>query len=240
MVLIIERELFMKNIKYGAIFCMVSGSLCAVQQHQPVVNGATKSETMNVSKSSIDVVLPIPKQLQKPQMKLLNTVFENKPMTSVRTKLAYSNAYKVLKSIDTLRKAQPASTPVKYFKSEADEKTFILGSLKLVLDPVRKFLEDVHKYGNIISPLVVESLGEDNKNSLFLSFFQSKNDIELFFEYEVTTIDALQIACIEFITVFGDMFASLSEYALKGYADMIKKLKEEQAAKCAQKTPAKV
>lgn len=174
------------------------------------------------------------KLLKKPQMALLNKVFEERPMAVVRTRVASANAVKTQKAIEILVKAQPPkdrSGKVMYFATEAEESAFIAGNLKLLIDPIRKFFEEVHQYGHLITPIITESLGNNSKNSFLIKFFQTKSDIGAFFEKEVKSVEDLNCACEEFHTVFSDVFASLSEKARKEYERVMDIIKKSQVSK---------
>ena len=183
----------------------------------------------------------IAKPLQCPQMRLLNMIFEKDPAPIVRTKISCARAAATIKAIDTIQKEyetrmlclQQTQEPAlnQYFASNTEECLFIQGQLRSLIDPMRQFFDVIRQHKTIVTPIITESLGITTQNdckSWLLKFFETKENVSIFFDKAITTIDALKEACLEFIKVFGDINASLSERAKKACDDIIRKMQEAQ------------
>lgn len=170
------------------------------------------------------------KKLKCPQMNLLNMVFEERPYAVVRTKITCAKAARALQALNDLQK-NAAPGVKKYFKTDTEERAFITGHLKLLVDPVRQFFDLVRDYKTIVNPVIAESLGisshEYNKSWL-LKFFESKDEATIFFDQEIKSLDDLKRVSLEFIKVFGDVNESLSDRARTLCDDIIRKMQETQ------------
>jgi hypothetical protein len=185
--------------------------------------------------------IAIVKQLKCPQMRLLNMIFEKDPTPIVRTKISGARAAATIKTIDTLQKEyetrmqSPQQTQEliskQYFATNTEESLFIQGQLRSLIDPMRQFFDVIRQHKTIVTPIITESLGitvQNDCKSWLLKFFETKENVSVFFDKAITTIDALKEACLEFIKVFGDINASLSERAQKACDDIIRKMQEAQ------------
>lgn len=88
----------------------------------------------------------------------------------------------------------------------------------IVLLPIKAFFTEIRKAGDMIVPLIKESLGEDAcKSSFLLNYFVLKDaiDIQTYLEKLITTRHALVLFCKEMVTFCGDVQASFSEDVLK-------------------------
>ncbi len=182
-----------------------------------------------------------PKKLKCTQMRLLNIELEDSLSTVVRIKVTCARAIKAINAVDDIQSAIARSETVagkKHFATDEDERLFIAGHMKLLLDPVRQFLALVRKHKSIVTPVIAESLGittKDIDKSWFLKFFESKDDAQIFFDHAIKTLDDVKSSSIEFIVLFGDVYESLSEQTRKACDDMIRKMQEAQKQATEQK-----
>jgi len=142
-------------------------------------------------------------KLTSPKMAVLNTVMEFKPIVMLEMFKTFERAQQLNAAIEKSGKTTR--------EPSARDKEQIKQYLKAVLTPVRDFFTIVKDKGNLIKPLLEESL--KTKTSILAKFFDAKND-EVFFDTEVTTRELLQQACQEYITFFKALEASLSNVAM--------------------------
>ncbi len=186
---------------------------------------------------TFDVLKAEGKKLTVSEMNLLDTVLQGSPIGIVRMDIAYKTALKVLTELNKLE-AQVETKAI----DAAQEKVFLSTQMSSILAPVKEFFDEVHSYVGIIKPLIFESLMgkvrnvqtvqdaliKDEKDCLFLKFFQSPESATNFFETFVKTRADLRLACNEFIVFFKDMRKNLSPKAIDAYRKMIDEIKKNQ------------
>jgi hypothetical protein len=180
------------------------------------------------------------KQLKCPQMRLLNAVFEEKPYSMVRIKITCAKAAKAIQAINELEKAAKPGVK-KYFATDAEERLFITGHLKLLIDPIRQFFDYVREHAAIVAPIIAESLEitpQQVSKSRLLKFFESKEEASTFFDQEIKSVEDLKQVSLEFIKVFSDVNESLSARARTLCDDIIRQMQEAQKQMVEQKTTA--
>lgn len=169
------------------------------------------------------------KKLTCPQVRLLNMVLEENPIAIVRSKMSCARAAKAIQMINDLEKASGTSTAL--FANTQEEQAFINGHLKLMLEPVRQFLDLVREHKSIVKPVITESLAiasNETQKSWLLKFIETQDDVHVFFDKNITTTPSLKQACSEFITVFGDITESLSEKAKSKCDALLAKLQQKK------------
>lgn len=196
-----------KNIiLFGLVSLVLFDNLSAVD----------KADTAKTKNTKVSIPLPKPKKLKSKELELLDAVFEMQPQGTLRARLASNAVLQALKAI--------------YSKNVENESVFVKTQVKNILDPIRKFFESIREYHNLVIPIVEESLGikRDKCSSILINFFTTKQEINLFFDSEIKTVPELEKACLEFLTVFGDLNFSLSESTLKVCDKLIAELKSQQ------------
>lgn len=176
----------------------------------------------------VEIVSKSPaKKLELSKMMLLNKVLEFKPWIAVEMYITGYRAMLISDSIDEdrghkekvtnireLPLYQQEAEAIKIFlrkKSDADR---IKTSLNYVVSPAKEFFKTVRENSKMLKPLLEGSL--QTSNSLLGRFFDAKND-DNFFEKEIKTLDNLQLICLEYITFFKAVEASLTSAAKEKY-----------------------
>lgn len=175
------------------------------------------------------------KKLTSPQMYLLNKQLDQNPLAIARTKITCARCAKAILAVNEIQEKyeathkqnsgeKQASIAKKYFESNELERAFISKHLKLVLEPVKKFFEDILSYKSFITPVIVESLGEKSSKSLLIKFLTTNENVSTFFEHEIKTIEDLKDASVELITVFNDLNENLSKETKKKCDEIIQEM----------------
>ncbi len=215
----------MKKLFYQSFFVAIafSSNLLGIESVTPAQSSTTMVQSQDEFKA---------KKLKCHQMSLLNRALENSPNTVVRSKIACAKAAKTIQAINEIKKAGENQVGIKkYFATDAEERFFILGHLKLMIDPVCQFFGLVREQKAIVTPVIAESLGITTKEvdkSWLLKFFETKEEPLAFFDHSIKSLDDLKSLNIEFIKVFGDVNESLSERARKACDEVIQKMQEAQ------------
>lgn len=153
-----------------------------------------------------------PKKLQNPRMRQLNGILKGLDIGGITggkvaasMKSASDRAWHVYR---TMKKNKTLSGPL-----SPKEASYIA----LILVPVKAFFTQIRTAGDMIVPLIGESLSDQSVGLPYLiSFFASKDsaDIQTYLEKIITTREALVTFCKEMGTFCGDIQESFSEDVL--------------------------
>lgn len=157
-------------------------------------------------------------------MGMLNAILTTHAVGLVRIELAYKAAAKTFKELAAID----------------DNRAVVDQKMTYILAPVKEFFGEVHKYSNLLIPLVKLSIGTNHatgiseKDSLVLTYLTgTEQDAGNFFAKNVTTLPQLVQAAYEFIVFFKDMKASFSPEARaagREYMRMVEQNKRAAAA----------
>lgn len=125
----------------------------------------------------------------------------------------------------SMKSASDRAVHVLKLLGKNDEKTFCgpltpeeVRHIAFILVPVKAFFTQIRRSGDMIVPLIKESLDEQTVGLPYLIvYFASKDDcdIQTYLEKIITTREALVIFCKEMATFCGDVQASFSDDILK-------------------------
>jgi hypothetical protein len=158
--------------------------------------------------------------LKHDSMTFLNNVLKRMPIVTIKLN---STAKAIRKTMKDVKDFTALRTP-------HDELTFVDLQLKLILDPVRDFFDNVIEHSATIKPILEESniLHPQLERPLLLTKFFSpdnKRGIETFCKDEVKNIHGLKKLCAELMHFINDINKSLSSEAKAAYHAKLEEMK---------------
>lgn len=161
------------------------------------------------------------KKLKAREMEQLNLMLTIKPRGTYRIMATQQEAIKTNNMIAELKTK-------KFTKQE--ELVFVTACLNNLLTPIKEFFDTIRENKVIGLPVIRESLytPEKTQEPLLLRYMNTNENTTTFFEKEITSLDTLQSACNEFITLVNDVWANMNKDAKKAYITLLNSKKPQQ------------
>lgn len=148
------------------------------------------------------------KEWKNPNSRLFDLFLRTNPVT----------LYRIHKST---REIQITSNTVKANQLKfvgSEEAAFVKKNLNQALTFVQPFINDIRGYKDLILPLLNESAANHGvKQSHMARFLTGKDELEIFTDREIRTVESLQTMLTEIQGFFADLFASLSKETKDAY-----------------------